>query len=226
MIVTIDGPAGAGKSTVARLLARRLNWAILDTGAMYRAVGLRCLRNNVDWAVIEEVVAQAKAAQIALKYDPKTPRVLLDGEDVTEAIRTIQVSQASGLVALVQPVRDILVVKQREIGRQLGNLVTEGRDQGSVVFPEAALKIFLDASVDRRVERRYLELTADGRMAEWEEVRADLWARDENDRKQWVPLLKSGQAVEVDTTHLTLNQVVDKLYGLVQQALAGKADLP
>jgi cytidylate kinase len=219
MIVTIDGPAGAGKSTVARLLARRLNWAILDTGAMYRAVGLRCLRNDVDLTDAAAVAQQAKAAEIALQYDPKTPRVLMDGEDVTEAIRTMEASQASGLVARIQPVRDILVVKQRQIGEQIGNLITEGRDQGSVVFPDAELKIFLDASLDRRVERRYLELTVNGRTIDWEEVRLDLCRRDESDCRQWKPLLESGRAIEVDTTHMTLNQVVDRLYELVQQAL-------
>lgn len=211
MIITIDGPAGSGKSTAARKLAAKLGIAYLDTGAMYRAIALAALQAGVHLKDDEGIVRVALDADISVDCGPTHTRVTLAGVDVSEAIRSMAVNQATPFVARIKPIREMLVEKQREIGRQLGSLVTEGRDQGSVVFPNADLKFFLDASLEKRAMRRYQELTADGEEASYELILDNLRERDGNDRKQWAPLLEPTTAIHIDTTQMTIHEVVERL---------------
>lgn len=211
MIITIDGPAGSGKSTAARKLAARLGIAYLDTGAMYRAVALRALKLGLRLNDAAGLIECATGARIEVMCGPTHSRVLLDGNDVTEDIRSMAVNGATGFVAREQRIRDLLVQRQREIGEELGSLVTEGRDQGSVVFPHADLKFFLDASVERRAERRFQEMTADGESVTYEEILNNLKERDGNDAHQWAPLLEPESAIHLDTTQLTIHEVVERM---------------
>ncbi len=211
MIITIDGPAGSGKSTAARKLAARLGVAYLDTGAMYRAVALRALRRSVRLTDSAGLIETARDAHVDVMCGPTHARVLLDGEDVTEDVRSMAVSGATSFVAREQKIRDLLVARQREIGRKLGSLVTEGRDQGSVVFPDADLKFFLDASVERRAERRHQEMLADGESVTYDEILQNLRERDGNDAHQWAPLLEPATAIHLDTTALTIHEVVERM---------------
>lgn len=217
MVITIDGPAGSGKSTAARKLAARLGIPYLDTGAMYRAVAYKALQERVNLRDPAALVDAARRADVRLDCGPTYTRVLLDGRDVSEAIRTMEVNEATGFVARNQAIREILILKQREVVRQLGSVVTEGRDQGSVVFPDADVKFVLDASVERRAGRRYLEMAADGQDVAFEEVLANLNARDGNDAVQWAPLLAPGEAVCIDTTDMSLAEVVECLAAEVQR---------
>ncbi len=211
MIISIDGPAGSGKSTAARKLAAKLGIAYLDTGAMYRTIALAAIRAGVRLKSEDELIGVARGAHIELDCGPTHTRVTLDGHDVSEAIRSMAVNQATSYVARIQAIRDILVDKQREIGQRLGSLVTEGRDQGSVVFPDADLKFFLDAAIERRAMRRYQELTADGEEASYELILENLQERDGNDRRQWAPLLEPKTAIHIDTSQMTIHDVVERM---------------
>lgn len=218
MIITIDGPAGSGKSTAARRLAQRLGVAYLDTGAMYRAVTLRALRNGVDLrdgAALAECAAQA---DIQLRYDDGDKlRVWLDGRDVTAEIRSAEVTDNSHFIASAPGVRAVLVRMQRRIGGELGSVVSEGRDQGSVVFPDADVKFYLDASVEVRARRRFEEMTADGQNVSYEAICRAIAERDGRDRSRAVaPLVKPEEAVEIDTSELRIDQVVETLVAAVE----------
>ncbi|HEY2414749.1 MAG TPA: (d)CMP kinase [Pirellulaceae bacterium] len=212
MIVAIDGPAGAGKSSIASRLAERLGFAFLDTGAMYRAVALAALRSSLG-ARDEEAIA-ALADSLTIEFDGK--RTLLDGEDVSAAIRTIEVSTAVHLAADNVAVRRRLVELQRQIaaGR---DLVTEGRDQSTVAFPNADCKIFLTASREERARRRFEELSNRGELVTFEDVLAQQDERDRRDESRLVGrLLKADDAIEVPTDGLTLEQVVERLEQIVR----------
>jgi cytidylate kinase len=202
MVVAIDGPAGAGKSTVARALADRLGFTYLDSGAMYRAVGLLVLEQG------GAASAQAEALQIELGE-----RVVANGRDVTEAIRTPEVSEAASKVATNQAVRAALVPKQRELLAG-GDWVAEGRDIGTVVAPDAAVKVFLVADAEERARRRAAELGSDV-----DTVLRDQALRDAQDSsREHSPLRPAAGAVELDTTGLTVDEVVDRIVELVQAA--------
>ncbi len=162
MIVTIDGPAGSGKSTAARTLATRLGLAYLDTGAMYRAVTLKALETGVDLDDTDALGRLVGTCDLRIDSNPDRPKILLDGRDVSSAIRSMRVNRATALVARVPAVRQALVDKQRRIGRDLGGLVADGRDQGSVVFPDADFKFLVRAALEKRAERRYQEMTSTG----------------------------------------------------------------
>ena len=211
MIITIDGPAGSGKSTAARKIAARLQIAYLDTGAMYRALALKCLQEGVDLADRAQIVDCANRAHITLDCGPSHTRVVLDGDDVSEAIRSMATNQATPYVSRVPGARQVLVEQQRAIGSDLGSLVSEGRDQGTVVFPDADAKFFLDADVEKRAERRFHEMCADGIETTYEQVLENLSLRDGNDRHQWAPLLKPGSAITINTTELSIDEVVQVL---------------
>ncbi|MFQ5423802.1 MAG: (d)CMP kinase [Phycisphaerae bacterium] len=211
MIITIDGPAGSGKSTAARKLAARLGIAYLDTGAMYRAVALAVLRESVSLDDVQSLMGVAEQSDIVLDCGPTYTRVTLNGVDVSEAIRSMAVNGATNYVARVPQIRVLLVEKQRGIGRDLGSLVSEGRDQGSVVFPDANLKFVLDATIDKRATRRFQELVAEGEDASLEDIMENLRNRDRNDQKQWAPLLEPSRATIIDTTKMTIHEVVEKL---------------
>lgn len=217
MIITIDGPAGSGKSTAARKLAARLGIAYLDTGAMYRALALAALREAIDLKNERALADLARRCVIEVDCGPTYTRVTLNGEDVSEAVRSMAVSGATSYVARIPAVREILVAKQRAIGQRLGALVSEGRDQGSVVFPDADLKFFLDASIDKRAERRYQEVIADGEEATLDAIREGLEARDGTDRRQWAPLLEPATAIHIDTTQMSIHEVVERLLEEVQR---------
>ncbi len=211
MIITIDGPAGSGKSTAARKLAAKLGIAYLDTGAMYRAIALTALQQSARLKDEEALTEVARKCDIDVDCGPTHTRVTVNGVDVSEAIRSMAVNQATSFVARIPRVREMLVEKQRTIGRTLGSLVTEGRDQGSVVFPKADLKFFLDASLEKRALRRYQELIADGEEASYEMIMDNLRERDGNDRRQWAPLLEPATAIHIDTTQMTIHEVVERL---------------
>lgn len=211
MIVTIDGPAGSGKSTAARKLAARLEIAYLDTGAMYRAVAYQVLKAGLDPRDETTVLEVAQSITLDLDCGPTFTRVRVDGHDVSEAIRSMPVSRATSDVARHQRVRELLVRQQQEKGRELGSFVTEGRDQGSVVFPDADFKFVLDASLETRAQRRFDEMRLDGEDVSLRDVRESLDARDRVDFKQWEPLLRSRQAQVIDTTGMSIHDVVETM---------------
>lgn len=207
IIVAIDGPAGAGKSTLAKRVADKLGFIYINSGAMYRAVALWALRLNVALDDMHRLEQLAKAANIELL--PGDGRVMLNGEDVTEAIRDLRVSDAASKISMIPPVRRALLSAQRNIATR-NSVVMEGRDIGSVVFPEAQVKIFLDADPRERARRRALELQQEGRTAELQAISKQLEKRDERDRKRAeAPLVQAPDAQLVDTTGLSLDEVED-----------------
>lgn len=211
MIVTIDGPAGAGKSTVAKSLAERLRFGFLDTGAMYRAVALAALRRGL--ATQDAARWADLAQQVQIRFQDQ--RVLLDGEDVSDAIRTSQVTAHVRYAADNPQVRQHLVRLQQDIGRT-GDIVTEGRDQGTVVFPHAECKIFLTATPEERARRRVHDLQQRGETPSLDDVLAQQLQRDERDSRRAVgPLVRAQDAVEVVTDGLSIEQVVDRLVEIV-----------
>ncbi len=220
MIITIDGPAGSGKSTAARKLAARLEIPYLDTGAMYRALAYLALQQSIDLHDNEKLAAMAREAVLELDCGPTHTRVKINGHDVSEAIRTMEVSRATSPIARNQAIRDILVAKQKLLGKALGSFVTEGRDQGSVVFPDADVRFVVDADINRRAHRRQQELMADGEDVDINTVRESLAARDANDARQWAPLLVPGRAIRIDTSCMTIAEVIEQLVAHVRQTTA------
>lgn len=211
MIITIDGPAGSGKSTVARKLAAHLEIPYLDTGAMYRALAYAALRGGVGFSDESALYEFAKDVQLEVDCGPTFSRVRINGHDVSEAIRSMEVSDVLSPVAKHEGIRKLLVEHQRRIGQELGSVVTEGRDQGSVVFPRADHKFILLADLPQRAERRHRDMVADGEDVDIKAVTDNLVRRDAVDSKQWEPLLASGNAVAIDTTRLTIHQVLERI---------------
>ncbi|WP_439622390.1 (d)CMP kinase [Gemmata sp.] len=219
MIVTIDGPAASGKGTVARGIADRLGFAYLDTGAMYRAVALAALRAGADCSDAAAVERLLPDVHIEMPPD----RVLLNGGDVTEAIRAPEVSQGASKVAAVPAVRAFLVPQQRRIGTGR-DMVSEGRDQGTVVFPDAAVKFYVTAAARVRAERRHLELARRGVATTVERELAELTERDRRDSgRADGPLRQPPDAHLIDTSHRTVEAVLDEMEGVVRRCTTDRA---
>lgn len=210
--IAIDGPASSGKGTVARRVAERLGYAYADTGAMYRSVALRVLRAGVSPADPVASEAIARALHFVFDWHRGELRVIVDGEDVSRAIRTEPVGRAASAVAVHPGVRAALLQTQQELGAG-GGVVMDGRDIGTVVLPTAELKIFLDASLDERARRRHLETPGSTR----EDIRADLAARDAQDSgRATAPLKRAADAIAIDTTNHTIEQAVDEVVALAE----------
>jgi len=222
IIIAIDGPAGAGKSTIARRVAARLGFLYVDTGAMYRALGLWALRAGVDLQDAQRLGQLAAAARI--DFAANGTRVLLNGEDVTEAIRSPEVSAAASLISTYPIVRRAMVAEQRRIGSH-SSVVMEGRDITTVVFPEADVKIYLDAAPETRAQRRLDELAERGQQLTPAQVAAELAERDRRDRSRAeAPLVQAPDAVLIDTTSLSIEQVEEAVLKLIRQRIGNGPD--
>jgi CMP/dCMP kinase len=219
MIIAIDGPSGAGKSTLGKMLAKELGLLYLDTGAMYRAVALAVSRSNVPYRDIDRIVEIAETSDIELVGEPENLKVLLNGEDVSVDIRTLDAAQAASVISTISEVRRIMVEHQRSIGEAAPNgCVLEGRDIGSVVFPNADVKFFLTAKPEARARRRHLEDQAKGRISTYEQTLAEINERDERDvSREDSPLIIADDAVVIDTSDLDLAEVFEQMVDTVRK---------
>lgn len=217
-IITIDGPAGSGKSTVAKILAKKLGYSFLDTGAMYRAVALAYLQNSkqeLNDKLIKDIFDKSRFEFIASNNSMK---ICLDGKDISEKIRSNVVTNNVKNIASLALVRDYLVQMQRDFAASAGKVVTEGRDQGTVVFPDARIKIFLNADIKERAKRRFNELKDKDQSINITQIEQSIAARDAADMTREIsPLRKALDAIEIDTTGLDINAVVDKILKLVSE---------
>lgn len=214
--VAIDGPSGAGKSTVAKMISRKLNILYLDTGAMYRAVGLKALRNNVDISSETEVKTMLDDTNVEIRYENGVQKIFLDKENVDGFIREHAVSKAASDISAIPCVRLKMVELQREIAFK-NDCVLDGRDIGSFVLPNAFPKVFLTASPQERAKRRQLQLAEKGENISFEKILADIRERDANDENRaFAPLVKARDAVLIDSSDLTAEQVCEKIIGLMK----------
>jgi cytidylate kinase len=216
-VVAIDGPAGAGKSTVARSLAERLGYTLLDTGALYRSVALVAQRRGIAWHEGARLGELAAALTVTFPRDGATTRVLADGADVTADIRRAEISEGASRVSALPEVRQGLLAIQRRVAAR-ANVVAEGRDIGTVVFPAAQAKFFLVADAETRARRRTAELAAAGRPAVFADVLAEQIARDARDSARTVaPLCRAADAVEINSSGVTPDEVVDRMLAIVRE---------
>lgn len=215
--IAIDGPAGAGKSSIAKILAKRMGYIYVDTGALYRAVGYFVVSRNVSTTDSAEVIKCLDLIDVQLKYVDGQQRVFINDEDVTEKIRTAEISMAASNVSAIPKVREFLFDLQQDIAKT-NNVVMDGRDIGTVVLPNADVKIFLTASPEERAKRRYKELIEKGQTVTFEEVLADVITRDHNDStRATAPLKQADDAVLVDTSDLDFDQSVEALYNIAKR---------
>jgi len=210
-IIAIDGPAGSGKSTVSRLLAARLGYLYLDTGAMYRAVALQAKRKNIDLKDTEKVGRLCMDLDLHFRVLDGATRLFLGAEDISEAIRSPDMDMLSSVISTIKEVREAMTLLQRKMAEQRG-VVAEGRDMGTVVFPDAECKFFIDADPEVRAGRRYRERLARGEKASRQEVEKELRKRDDQDMtRALAPLVAAKDAILLDTTNLTVEEVVETI---------------
>jgi cytidylate kinase len=221
LIIAIDGPSGAGKSTLSKLLSQRLDYTHLDTGAMYRCVALAAMSQGIDPGDQERLGTLAQQLKIEFVHTPAGDLVLLDGQDVSTAIRTPAVSLLTSKVSAIPQVRGALVALQRRLGES-GGVVLEGRDIGTVVFPQAQVKFFLSATAVERGQRRYDELIAKGTNVTLQQTISEVVARDLADsEREHAPLLQADDAVVIDSTHLSIDEVLAMMVRVVQMRRKG-----
>lgn len=212
-VVAIDGPGGAGKSTIAKLLAQKLNYIHLDTGAMYRAVTLAALREDIDFDDQDKLIKLAQ--EINIEFD-RNGEIFLNGENISEEIRTAEVNKYVSQTAAVKGVRKVLVKKQQKLA-QNNKVVMDGRDITTVVLPDAEHKFFLTASLEERARRRFEEVKSKNKDADFEKIKASIARRDKLDsEREHSPLKKAEDAVLVDTTDLNIDQVLDKMITIIE----------
>lgn len=215
--VAVDGPAGSGKSTVAKEIAKALGILYIDTGAMYRTVGMACLKKGIDPTDESAVVASLDSVDMKIFPEAGGQRILLDGEDITSRIRTEEIGKAASCVAAYQKVREKLVEIQQGLAKEQ-SVIMDGRDIGTKVLPDAEVKIYLDASVEERAKRRVGELEAQGKPADLEIIREEIAQRDYQDmHRENSPLCRADDAVNVDTTGLDIPAVTEKLLALIAE---------
>jgi cytidylate kinase len=217
MIIAIDGPSGAGKSTLGRIIARELGYLYIDTGAMYRAVALAVLQSKTSLNDVAGVAVVAESADIKLEGDPDSLRVSLNGKDVSEEIRTEEVTHASSVISAIPQVRRTLVERQRKMGAH-GSVVLDGRDIGTVVFPHADIKFFLTAQPQERAARRFKEERLRERDTTFEETLTDINTRDQRDSTRAdSPLAIADNAIVIDSTDLSVEEVVERMLAVVRE---------
>ena len=216
-VVAIDGPAGTGKGTVTKIVAEKLNLIYIDTGAMYRAVTLKALKNNIMPDEIQKIEEILKDISITLNRQEGKQQVLLDGEDVTEEIRTTQVDNYVAKFAAIKQVRDKMTPLQREM-KSRGNIIMEGRDIGTTVFPDAEVKIYLDATVEERANRRYKQNVEKGIECSYEEILEGIKERHILETtREIAPLRQADDAVYLDSTKLSIEEVVEKIISIIEE---------
>ncbi|MBW1809915.1 MAG: (d)CMP kinase [Deltaproteobacteria bacterium] len=214
-VVAIDGPVGSGKTTVARLAAKKLGYVLVDTGAIYRSVALKARQADVDWNDADRLGELAANLDIRFEEGRDKQKVFLDGVEVTDAIREPEISQGASEVSAHAPVRDALLDTQRDLGLS-GGVVMEGRDIGTVVFPEAQVKAFVGASIEIRVQRRFEELKSKGKQVSLEDTLREVRLRDQRDEQRALaPLKPAEDAVLIDTGPLSAEEVADRVVALV-----------
>lgn len=220
MIITIDGPAGTGKSSVSQEVARTLGFDFLDTGAMYRAIGLAALRAGISLDDADALGDLAERVSVDFNWDANPPQIRLNGEEIGAHIRSEAASHAASKVAVVGRVRTAMVRLQQDVSCARFQLVTEGRDQGTVVFPDAELKIYLEATAEERARRRKLQLEAKGEAVDYDTLLSQIRERDARDSGRAVsPLRPAPDAQRIDTTTLTQQQVIDRIVALAREVM-------
>ncbi len=220
--IAIDGPSGAGKSTVARLAAAKLGYIYIDTGALYRSIGVGVLRAGLDTAKSSDVLAVLPKLSVELKYIDSIQRVFLCGEDVSDAIRLPEASMAASNVSKLPEVRSFLLEQQKNMAKE-NNCLMDGRDIGTVVLPDADVKIFLTASVEERAKRRFDELTAKGNKVDFEELKQEIIARDYQDsHRKIAPLKQAEDAVLLDTSGMSVEQALEAMMNIIFEILTNE----
>ena len=220
IIITIDGPAGVGKTTVAKILAQRLGFTYVDTGAMYRAVALMSLEKGISVDNVKLLGEEAQKLKLHFKQDGDNIRIFLEERDITNLIRTPEIDMLASTVSKVKEVREALWHLQKDLAQRLKRAIFEGRDMGTVVFPEAPIKFFLTASAEVRAERRWKQLRAAGKEVEYQEIYEALLKRDKQDsERQIAPLRPAPDAIIIDTTHLDIEEVVNRMQTYIANKL-------
>lgn len=217
--VAIDGPAGAGKSSIAKAVAKKLGFIYIDTGAMYRAAAVYAIENNIEITEDNFTEEVLNKIDISIEYNNDGQRIFLCGNDVSERIRMSDASIGASNIAVIPSVRLKLVALQRELAKK-SSVIMDGRDIGTYVLPCAELKIFLTASVEERAKRRYKEMTEKGIEADFETVKNDIIYRDKNDsQREFAPLKQAEDAVLVDTSDMTIDEVINKIYSMITEVM-------